>query len=133
MAAFSPMGYKTVYPASKVFVHYFSRGLNEELKNTNVFVGVVNPGAMNTNEELIRRNQQLGFWGKFGLMKPEKVAEKSIRQMYKCDNLIVLNNSNILLRILMKIVPVSIGLPLISRTVKKEILQEEKLASENQQ
>jgi uncharacterized protein len=28
MASFSPMGYKTVYPASKRFVHHFSKGLN---------------------------------------------------------------------------------------------------------
>src|SRR5699024_12447816 len=32
LAAFSPIGYKTVYPASKVFIHSFSRGLNQELK-----------------------------------------------------------------------------------------------------
>jgi short-subunit dehydrogenase len=37
MAAFSPIGYKTVYPASKTFIHSFSRGLYQELKDTNVF------------------------------------------------------------------------------------------------
>ncbi|MBB6330581.1 short-subunit dehydrogenase [Chryseobacterium sediminis] len=30
MAAFSPIGFKTVYPASKSFIHSFSRGLHEE-------------------------------------------------------------------------------------------------------
>src|SRR5690606_12704366 len=43
MAAFSPIGYKTVYPASKTFIHSFSRGLSEELKKTGVVVSVVNP------------------------------------------------------------------------------------------
>ncbi len=44
MAACSPIGYKTVYPASKAFVHSFSLGLSEELKRTNVCVSVVHPG-----------------------------------------------------------------------------------------
>ena len=34
MAAFSPIGFKTVYPATKTFIHSFSRGLHEELKDT---------------------------------------------------------------------------------------------------
>ena len=32
MAAFSPIAFKTVYPASKAFVHSFTRGLYEEYK-----------------------------------------------------------------------------------------------------
>ena len=38
LAAFSPMPFKTIYPASKSFVYSFSRGLNAELRNTNVHV-----------------------------------------------------------------------------------------------
>lgn len=49
MASFSPIGYKTVYPASKRFVQHFSRGLYQELKKTGVFVSVVHPGPMKTN------------------------------------------------------------------------------------
>src|SRR5699024_6005297 len=33
LAGYSPIGYKTVYPASKAFVYSFSRGLYQELKN----------------------------------------------------------------------------------------------------
>ena len=36
IAAFSPVGYKTVYPASKAFVHSFSRGLYAELDRKSV-------------------------------------------------------------------------------------------------
>ncbi|MCI9245457.1 MAG: SDR family NAD(P)-dependent oxidoreductase [Alistipes sp.] len=32
MAAFSPVGYKTIYPASKRYIHDFTRGLYEELR-----------------------------------------------------------------------------------------------------
>lgn len=61
LAAFSPIGYKTVYPASKAFIHSFSRGLYQELKDTNVFVSVVNPGPMKTNAEVSRRIEEQGF------------------------------------------------------------------------
>lgn len=64
LAAFSPIGYKTVYPASKAFIHSFSRGLYQELKDTNVFVSVVNPGPMKTNAEVSRRIEEQGFWAR---------------------------------------------------------------------
>ncbi|NRA52252.1 MAG: SDR family NAD(P)-dependent oxidoreductase [Phaeodactylibacter sp.] len=64
IAALSPVGYKTVYPASKAFINFFSRGLNQELKGTNVSVSVVNPGAMATNPEISARINKQGFFGK---------------------------------------------------------------------
>src|SRR5690606_15313804 len=51
LAAFSPMPYKTVYPASKAFVYSFSRGLDAELRGTGVTVSVAHPGGMRTNAE----------------------------------------------------------------------------------
>lgn len=121
MAAFSPIGFKTVYPASKVFVHYFSRGLYQELAGTNVFVSVVNPGPMETNPEVIERINRHGFWGRLGLMTPEKVAEVSIRQLFKKDSMIMLNRMNGLNWLLMKIIPIWIRLPLLTRVVRKEL------------
>lgn len=126
MAAFSAMGYKTVYPASKVFIHYFSRGLFQEFKNTNVFVSVVNPGPMKTNEDVTKRINHHGFFGKAGLLSPEKVAEISIRRLFKRDSMIMLNYSNGLNWLLMKIVPVYIRLPLLSRAIRREIDKEER-------
>jgi hypothetical protein len=75
MAALSPLGYKTVYPASKAYVHSFSRGLNQELKDSNVFVSVVNPGAMKTRKEITDRIERQGFLGKQTLSDPGKVAK----------------------------------------------------------
>ena len=43
MAAHTPTGFKTVYPASKAFIHHFSLGLREELKDTPVSVSVNRP------------------------------------------------------------------------------------------
>lgn len=121
MAAFTPMGYKTVYPASKAFVHHFTRGLYEELKSTNVFVSVVNPGPMKTNQDVSERIQRQGIFARIGLLSPEEVAKRSIKQLFKRDTMIMLGLGNGFNWLMMKIVPIWIRLPLVTRAVKREI------------
>ncbi|PKF75707.1 SDR family NAD(P)-dependent oxidoreductase [Chryseobacterium sp. PMSZPI] len=118
MAAFSPIGFKTVYPASKTFIHSFSRGLHEELKDTNVFVSVVNPGAMRTNADVCERIEKQGFLGKLTLLDPDNVASYSIRQLFKKDSVIMVNPISWLI---MKILPIWIKLPLMTQAIKREI------------
>ena len=118
MAAFSPVGYKTVYPASKSFVHSFSRGLCEELKNTNVFVSVVNPGAMKTNAEVTKRIEKQGILGRLTLLEPGKVARYCIRQLFRKDSVIMVN---CLSWVLLKMIPIWIKLPLMTRAIRREI------------
>ena len=118
MAAFSPIGYKTVYPASKTFIHSFSRGLSEELKNTGVVVSVVNPGAMATNADVCERIKKLGYIGRLTLLQPEKVAGHCIRQLFKKDKVIMVNPWSWLI---MALLPTWIKLPLLTYNIKKEI------------
>lgn len=118
LAALSPIGYKTVYPASKAFVHSFSRGLYQELKDTNVFVSVVNPGAMATNSEVSKRIEQQGILGKLTLLNPDKVARKCIKQILKRDTVIVVNPLSWLL---LHILPIWIRLPLMTNAIKREV------------
>lgn len=118
MAAFSPIGFKTVYPASKTFIHSFSRGLYEELKNTNVFVSVVNPGAMKTNRDVCERIEKQGFLGKLTLLDPDKVAHYCIEQLFKKDSVIMVNPIS---WFVMKILPIWIKLPLMTNAIRKEI------------
>ncbi|KFF24292.1 SDR family NAD(P)-dependent oxidoreductase [Chryseobacterium vrystaatense] len=118
MAAFSPIGFKTVYPASKTFIHSFSRGLHEELKDTNVFVSVVNPGAMKTNVDVCKRIEKQGVLGKLTLLDPNKVAAYCIRQLFRKDSVIMVNPISWLV---MKILPIWIKLPLMTSAIRKEI------------
>lgn len=118
MAAFSPIGFKTVYPASKTFIHSFSRGLHEELKGTNVFVSVVNPGAMKTNTDVCKRIEKQGFLGKLTLLNPDKVASRCIQQLFKKDSVIMVNPISWLV---MKVLPIWIKLPLMTQAIKREI------------
>lgn len=118
LAAFSPIGYKTVYPASKAFVHSFSRGLYQELKNTNVFVSVVNPGPMKTNDEVKKRIKEQGFFAEKTSLNPDKVARYCIRQIQKRDTVIMVNHMSWLF---LKIMPIWIKLPMLTNKIKKEL------------
>lgn len=118
LAAFSPVGYKTVYPASKTFIHAFSRGLNEELKGTSVFVSVVNPGAMKTNPEITARVDKQGILGRLILLDPKKAAERCISSLFRRDSVIMLNPVSWLI---LCIVPIWIRLPLMTSAIKREV------------
>lgn len=121
MASFSPIGYKTVYPASKVFVLNFSRGLYEELKGSGVFVSVVHPGPMKTNEDCSKRIERQGMLAKTGILSPETMAKKTLDKLFKKDSLILIGWMNKLNWLMMKTVPTWIRLPLITQIVKREI------------
>lgn len=120
LAALSPIGYKTVYPASKAFIHSFSRGLSQELKDSNVRVSVVNPGAMATNDEVTKRIEKQGFFGKLTLLNPSTVAKKCIRNMFKGNSLIIVNPFS---WILLHLIPIWVRLPLMTKAIKKEVNQ----------
>lgn len=121
VAAYSPIGYKTAYPASKAYVHSFTRGLYQEFADSNIFFSVVNPGPMMTNADSSARLQQQGFFATMGLLTPEQVAAISIRQLFRRDTLIMLNWVNKLTWMFMKFLPVYIRLPLLTNAIKKEI------------
>jgi uncharacterized protein len=121
MASFSPIGYKTIYPASKVFVTYFTRGLHQELKGTGVIVSVVHPGPMKTNSHVTKRIEKLGLFGRIGLLTPEYVAGRSLELMFRGKSLIILGWLNHLSWLVMKTVPLPIRLPLISKLIKREL------------
>ncbi len=118
LAAFSPIGYKTVYPASKAFIHSFSRGLYQELKGTNVFVSVVNPGPMKTNEDSTKRIKEQGFFAEITSLPPDKVARYCIRQLEKRDTVIMVNRMSWLF---LTILPIWIKLPMLTNKIKKEL------------
>lgn len=120
MAAFTPVGFKTVYPASKSFVHSFSRGLYAELRDTNVFVSVVNPGAMRTNAEITGRIDKQGWLGRITLLDPDKVARKCLRRLFRRDTVIMLNPLSWLM---LHFIPVWISLPLMTKVIKRELGQ----------
>ncbi len=121
LAAFGPMPYKTIYPASKAFVASFSRGLNAELKESNVSVSVAYPGGMATNPEVSKRMEQYSSLVKKTFLSPEKVAEICIKQTLAQKTVIVPGSINKLSRLLFKFVPEDIRLNMFSKNLQKEL------------
>lgn len=118
MAAHTPTGFKTVYPASKSFVLSFSLGLREELKGTSVSVSVASPGAMATNPEVTERILKQGFFGKFTLKSTEAIACKCVRQTLRGKRMIVINPFSYFLS---SLVPNALKTPILSKIVRREI------------
>lgn len=76
-ASFQPMPYLNLYAASKVFVRYYSRGLNAELKRKGISVTAVCPGWVDT--ELLMKEIN-GKKVKFpGVVPPASVVKKALK------------------------------------------------------
>lgn len=118
LAGYSPIGYKTVYPASKAFVYSFSRGLYQELLGTSVCVSVVAPGPMKTNGNTTQRIEKQGFFARVTLRDPDNVARYCIRKLEKRKAVIYVNRFSWLV---LKLVPTWISLPIITNRFKKEL------------
>ncbi len=118
LAAFLPMPYKSVYPASKSFIYSFSRGLYAELKGSNVFVGVAHPGGMATNHEVSRRIQNSDFVTRATILSVDRTAEICIKRLLKRHPLIIPGLMNKMVWLLTRIVPVSWMLDYLRKDMK---------------
>ena len=83
LAAFTPFPTLSLYAASKRYLHHFSKAVRTELKPYNVFVTDLCPGGVSTD-----------FFPKIGgfieiatrwhlMMKPQKVADKALKGLFK--------------------------------------------------
>ncbi len=121
MASFSPIAFKTVYPASKAFIWSFSRCLSEELKGTNVFVSVLHPGPMKTNPDVTKRIVQQGFLGKIGLVTTPRMARIAISQLFIRKGTVIPGFLNKLNRIIMRMFPVGVRVRVLSNVFRREL------------
>lgn len=121
MAAFTPIAYKTVYPASKAFISSFSLGLREEFAGTGLSVSVLYPGPIMTNSNTSRRIIHQGMKGKMGLLATSEIARIGIRRTLRHRPVIIPGLMNKLNHFLMALLPLSFKLKVVSKEVKKEI------------
>ncbi|WP_262709987.1 SDR family NAD(P)-dependent oxidoreductase [Pedobacter frigoris] len=121
MAAFTPIAYKTVYPASKAFISSFSLGLREELNDTSISISVVYPGPIMTNSGVSARIIKQGIKGKMGLLSTPEIARVALRQTLVGKAIIIPGFWNRLNQRLMAMLPMEIKLKIVSQAVKKEL------------
>lgn len=85
MGGFLPVPGQTVYCATKAAVKLLTEGLNSELRNTNVKVTVVFPGAIHTNiienSGLVNNTKEVSKSQAARLTSPSKAAEIIIEGM----------------------------------------------------
>lgn len=122
MAAFTPIAYKTVYPASKAFISSFSLGLREELTGTGVSVSVLYPGPLMTNYSTSRRILLQGRKAQWGLLSTSEVARLAIQKTLQKKPVIIPGFLNRLSRSVLQWLPLDLKLRLVSREIKREIL-----------
>lgn len=121
MAAFIPIAYKTVYPASKAFISSFSLGLREELEGTGISVSVLYPGPIMTNSNTTRRIISQGIKGQMGLLSTTAIVQKALNATFKGQLLIIPGITNRMHHYLMNILPLRFKMRLVSNEVKKEL------------
>ena len=121
MASFSPLPFKTIYPASKAFVWSFSRGLNAELKDTNVLVSVAHPGPMTTKPGITNRKTSHGWLAQKMYLSPEKVAESCFYHLSRDHSHFIPGIFNKLFWFTFAMCPVWLRLNIFKRPFIKEI------------
>ena len=121
MAAFTPIAYKTVYPASKAFISSFSLGLREELAGTGLSISVLYPGPIMTNSNTTRRIIMQGRKGKMGLVSATDIARVALQKTLAQQPVIIPGAMNRIHHFVMGLLPVTLKLKIVSRAIKKEI------------
>lgn len=117
MAAFTPIAYKTVYPASKAYIYRLTQGLREEFKSRQIHFCVTTPGPMVTNPEVSARIKKQGFIATMTMNQPERIAEGSLTSLFKGRSTYIPNPVGYLF---LKIIPNRWRVPLISWGAKRE-------------
>lgn len=121
MAAFTPIAFKTVYPASKAFVSSFSLGLREELHDSPLSVSVVYPGPIMTNSNVSRRIWEQGLKAQIGLLPSSTIARIAVRNTLAGRAIIIPGMWNRVNQRLMSVLPISTKLRIVSSAVRKEL------------
>ncbi len=123
VAAFGPLPYKTIYPATKSFIYSFSRSLSRELRQTGVRVVVVAPGPIVTNPDVALRIIRQGALGRIGLLTAGRISKLALDGAEQGREVIVPGFMNRLNRFLLKYAPESWRLALMGKVLEKELVE----------
>ncbi len=121
VAAFGPLPFKTIYPASKAFIYSFSRGLSRELRGTGVKVIVVTPGPFASNPDVTRRIMKQSFIARLGVLSSREITLRILAGAERGENVIVPGIMNRLNRFLIKFTPESVRLSFMDKVLQREL------------
>lgn len=110
-----PMPYFAIYSATKTALTSFSVALREEMKDENVAVTAILPGAMPTREDICEQIKGQGLWGKLAAKTPQAVAEYSLKAVRKNKAKVIVGFWNKLMRVGTAFLPMQIKLKWIAK------------------
>lgn len=120
LAAFSPVPFKTIYPASKAFIYHFTRGLKAELQDSNIKVSVLNPGPILTNTDVSERINGQSSYIKLSIMHPSQIAQIAIKKLLCGKAVIIPGFMNRLNAFVIRIVPENFRINVGTAIFKRE-------------
>ena len=125
-SAYQPLAYKSVYAASKSFVHQFSLALNEELRDTSVNVTVVNPNGVRPNTGSFNRINTHGKLVQETLiLDADIIAKIAIEGMLKGKKIIVPGFWNRCILQITRSLPVNFKIKKAAKIMRKELLKQD--------
>lgn len=125
-SAYQPLAYKSVYAASKSFVHLFSLALNEEMKDTSISVTVINPNGVRTNAGSFDRIKSHGkLVQKTLILDADKIAKIAVDGMLKGKKIIIPGFWNRCILQITKPLPVSFKVKKAAKIMRDELLKRE--------
>lgn len=119
LASFFSLQKKQVYGATKSFICYFSKSLRRELKKENVFVSVVCPGGMFTNNNIRLTIETGNYLSRLSSMEPEDVAPIALNGLLQKKEVIIPGKINSMIVFLDGILPRFIVRFFEERTMKR--------------
>lgn len=93
------------YGATKAAITCFARGLQRELRHTNVHVNLLSPGHMNTNISAHLGDRIPHWYGKSGSLDVEETARKMIQAIQANKKEVIIGRQSSMLTQLTKFVP----------------------------
>lgn len=129
MSGFFPIPYKSVYSASKAYVHSFSRSLETELKGSGVKVFMVAPNGVRSNPRVAERIRDHKLMGALVSMSAEEFAVLTIDRVERGKSFYIPLFLNKFLFAVSRVLPDSIILLLLKKEFRKE-LESEKVESD---
>ncbi len=121
MAAFSPIGYKTVYPASKAFLLSLTMGLREEFKSTSIHFSTAHPGPMLTTSSSCKRIIKQGAKARFCLLNTSEIAKICLNKTFEGKAVIIPGFGNKIWFLFMKVFPKKFVKSTMTESVRNEL------------
>jgi short-subunit dehydrogenase len=105
LASFFSLPKKQVYGATKSFIWYFSKSLRREVKKDAVFISVLCPGGMYTNEAAKQSIENGTYLSRVSSMQPEEVAPIALTGLLQRKAVIIPGKINKTILFLKGLVP----------------------------